>query len=232
MNSAFAFSLACNLLVLSFILFLFFFGKNLVRAFFFKYVIQVRYDQKSSMFRACQATPGAIIFLGDSITEGGNWDELWENKKILNRGIGGDVSEGVLNRIDEVSRHQPSKVFICIGTNDLAKGIAMDTIILNYKKILDSLKRDSPETKIFVQSVLPVGKKVLFGHNNTKITVLNLKLRKLCIEENLPFIDLQPVFADADGYLREEFTNDNLHLLGSAYLAWKEKIAVEIDASR
>ncbi|MCB0509560.1 MAG: hypothetical protein H6579_09225 [Chitinophagales bacterium] len=221
-------SLSINLLVFCLLVLLLVFGKQLLKLLAHRYILEPRHQQKRSMFEACLNESNSIIFLGDSITEGGNWEELWPEKNILNRGIGGDTSEGVLNRIDEVLRHQPSKIFICIGTNDLAKGTGSKQIIANYKKILDSIKSHSPATKIYVQSVLPVGKCVLFGHDNTKISVLNLRLRKLCIEENVPFIDLHPLFADAEGYLKKEFTNDQLHLLGTAYLAWKEILSVEM----
>jgi hexosaminidase len=221
MKTFFKISLILNLLFIAVFVYLAINGKQLIRNFFFKYVIEVRHDQKVSMFKATPVSNGAIVFLGNSITEGGNWSELFPDKHILNRGIGGDISGGVLKRLDEIVRHQPSKVFICIGTNDIAKGISQEVIIQNYRTILQTVKVQSPETKIYVQSAFPVGKKVITGHSNEKIVPLNAAIKKLCSEMNIAYIDLHPSFIDETGCLKPEFTNDNLHLMGKGYLVWK-----------
>lgn len=198
--------------------------KDLAKDFISKNIIEVRYQQKLSMFRATPVKNGAIIFLGNSITEGGNWRELFDNNNILNRGIGGDITEGVLNRIDEIIRHQPSKLFICIGTNDLAKGIQNAIIIQNYQSILETIQKESPTTQIFVQSILPVGERVIFQHSNEKIIPLNQEIKSLCNKLNVQYIDLYEDFTDVNGHLNIDFTNDNLHLLGAGYEFWKTKI--------
>ncbi|MBK7149229.1 MAG: sialate O-acetylesterase [Bacteroidetes bacterium] len=217
-------SLALNLLIIAALIYLAFNGKTLVKDFVFNRIIKGRIEQKESMFRAGPITHGAIIFVGNSITEGGNWSELFPDKVILNRGIGGDVTEGVLQRIDEVTRHRPAKIFLCIGTNDLAKGIAEATILQQYRAILDTIQAQSPETRIYVQSVLPVGKDLITGHSNEKIIPLNAALKQLCLERKLTYIDLFPLFTDSTGYLNPAYTNDQLHLLGNGYLLWKKTI--------
>lgn len=222
-------SLTINLLLLVLGIYLAFNGRALVRDYVLKNIIDVRHQQKLSMFRAAPVNKGAIIFLGNSITEGGNWDELFPGKNILNRGIGGDITEGVLKRLDEVTRHQPSKLFICIGTNDIARGVAHATTMQNYRAILQQVQTNSPETKIYVQSILPVGKDVILGHNNEKIIPINNELKELCRSMQLTYIDLYPQFTDEAGYLKAAYTNDKLHLLGSGYLAWKELIEVYVN---
>ncbi len=214
-------SLGFNLLCIVGLIYLAMNGKGILSNFFFKYVIQVRHEQKLSMFRASPVSTGAIVFLGNSITEGGNWSEMFPEKHILNRGIGGDISEGVLKRLDEIIRHQPSKLFICIGTNDIAKGVAQADILQNYRAILETVKAQSPATKIYVQSILPVGKDVIFGHSNKKIVPLNNEIKKLCIEMKITYIDLYPGFLNNEGFLNPIYTNDKLHLLGKGYLIWK-----------
>jgi len=218
-----------NLLFIAGFIYLAINGKELIRNFFFKYVIAVRHEQKLSMFRAAPVTKGAIVFLGNSLTEGGNWSELFPDKQILNRGIGGDITEGVIKRMDEIVRHQPSKLFICIGTNDIAKGISQEVIVQNYKAILQIVKTQSPETKIYVQSLLPVGKKIITGHSNEKIVPLNAEIIRLCSEMKITYIDLYPSFTDETGYLNPAYTNDNLHLLGKGYLVWKGLIEVYVN---
>ena len=214
-------SIVFNLLIIIGLLYLAINGKEILENFFFKYVIEVRHQQKLSMFRASPVSSGAIVFVGNSITEGGNWSELFPEKNIMNRGIGGDISEGVLKRLDEIIRHQPSKLFISIGTNDIAKGVEQTAILQNYRTILETVKAQSPATKIYVQSVLPVGKDVIFGHNNEKIVLLNTEIKKLCTQMKITYIDLYQSFIDNTGYLNPAYTNDKLHLMGKGYLVWK-----------
>lgn len=229
MNAIYILSLILNLFFLLAILYLGMNGKKHIRAFILKYVINVRHEQRLSMFRSCPEKKGAIIFLGDSITEGAHWNELFENNTILNRGIGGDTSAGVLKRINEITRHQPSKLFICIGTNDIAFRINIAEIISSYQLIIDSVKKQSPDTTIYIQSVLPVGKSVILGHNNKSILQLNEEIKKICLEANIAYIDLHQSFIDNEGCLKEEYTNDKLHLLGNAYLVWKQLITPYIN---
>jgi lysophospholipase L1-like esterase len=94
--------------------------------------------------------------LGNSITDGGEWAEMFQNPHIKNRGISGDISAGVLNRIDEVAERKPAKVFLLIGTNDLARGISPDSVVKNIRQIVAILHETSPKTQIFVQSIFPV----------------------------------------------------------------------------
>jgi hexosaminidase len=225
MKTIFKISIAFNLLIIAGMQYLAVKGKDHVEQFLAKNILDVRHEQLLSMFRACPDTKGAIIFLGNSITEGGNWEEIFQMDNILNRGIGGDVTAGVLARMDEIVRHEPSKLFICIGTNDLARGVEIPDIIANYEAIIETVREASPETVIYVQSVLPVGEKVFFGHDNGKIKSLNEEIIKMCAEKQITYIDLYTGFTDSNGYLDPQYTNDNLHLLGGAYLVWKDKIA-------
>lgn len=192
--------------------------------------IKTRHNQLLSMFKATSLKSNAIIFLGDSITEGANWQELLNNSYIINRGIGGDTTAGVLNRIDEVIRHRATKIFICIGTNDIAQGIGTSMILNNYMLILDALKDGSPNSELFVQSILPVNlaKNAVFGHNNKGILAVNKALEELCAKRQIKYINLHPHFLNDEGKLKAEYTNDGLHLLGNAYLHWIELIKNEL----
>ena len=186
----------------------------------------LHYQQKATMFEILPVRDSSIIFLGNSITDGAHWAELFNNPNILNRGIGGDITEGVLMRIKEIVRHKPSKLFIAIGTNDIHMEIPTLDIIKNYLEILENVRTSSPNTRIYVQSVLPVA--VPSGsfpfHNNEGVLELNKGLRKICAELDIPYLDLHPHFADETGKLRSDLTNDNLHLLGPGYLLWKDLI--------
>ena len=96
-----------------------------------------------------------MVFLGDSITRGGQWHELFPGVAVKNRGIGGDVTTGVLSRLDPITRGRPAKVFLMIGTNDLFRGTPGQEVAANVGEIVRRIGRESPDTRVFVQSVLP-----------------------------------------------------------------------------
>ncbi len=121
------------------------------------------YNQKVTLFNLLPNTKNEIIFLGNSITDIGEWAEIWKNHNVKNRGISGDNTFGVLARLDEVLSSKPKKIFIMIGINDIAKNTPDSVIVANYKKIIDIITGQSPKTTIIVQSILPT--------NNNFVTI-------------------------------------------------------------
>ncbi len=186
------------------------------------------YLHSKSMFESLPNTADEIIFLGNSITDGCNWTELFSDLRVKNRGISGDVTEGVLNRLDEVTESNPSKVFIMIGINDLARGMAKKEILDNYEIILNRILEASPNTKIYIESILPVNEKYgKFKNHYSKadsIVVLNNNLENLAERKGQTYIDLFSSFIDSEGKLKDEFTEDGLHLNGKAYQLWKSLV--------
>ncbi len=165
-----------------------------------------------------------IAFIGNSITERGEWHEMLPDKRIANRGIGGDNSYGILARLDGVIRQRPSKIFLMVGINDLGRGLSPQVIAANYQRIIQQLKTSLPKTKIYLQSVLPLNDAVLkydyLKNKNSKVKELNGLVKDLSKQFNLVYIDLHPVMSDANGELKKEFTMDGIHLNTEAYIAW------------
>jgi len=186
------------------------------------------YYQKKSLFESLPDTKREIIFLGNSITDGGEWAELFKNEKIKNRGISGDITDGVLYRLDEVVSSKPDKIFIMIGINDLARGKTPDYVLVNYSKILAKIKETTPGTEVYIQSVLPVNDEfgMFVNHTNKskEIIEVNKGLKKMAVNFEYTFIDLTNTFSDSKGKLKKEFSNDGLHLMGEAYLPCKSVI--------
>jgi lysophospholipase L1-like esterase len=187
------------------------------------------YDQRKSLFELLPDTKNEIIFLGNSITDGSEWVELLQNQKAKNRGISGDTSEGVLNRLYQVTRVEPSKVFLLIGINDLAKNISPDTIYVNICKIVSILRTKSPKTKVYVQSILPVNNtfKSFGGHTSRTPQVLEIngKLKSICPKLGATYVDLFSELKNPnDDLLNPMYTNDGLHLMGEGYVAWMKVI--------
>lgn len=183
------------------------------------------YHQRVAHFKTLPQTKDDIIFLGNSITDGGEWSELFNSLRMKNRGISGDVSAGVIHRIDEVVSRKPSKVFLLIGTNDLARGLSADSLLKNILWIARYLRQETPATKLYVQSILPVNDvfRKFSGHTNKQklIREVNEQLKKNAGLYHYNFVDLYTSFADENEKLKTSYTNDGLHLTGEGYLLWK-----------
>ena len=191
------------------------------------------YLHSKSMFESLPNTPDEIIFLGNSITDGCNWTELFSDLRVKNRGISGDVTEGILNRLDEVTESNPAKIFIMIGINDLARGMSKKEIFDNYEIIVDRIIEASPMTEIYIESILPVNDSYgRFKKHYSKadsIVSLNNDLEKLAKEKGQTYVDLFTPFSNSEGKLKDEFTEDGLHLNGKAYQLWKSLVEKYVD---
>lgn len=188
-------------------------------------IFNTYYWQRFTHFRTLPRTKGDIIFVGNSITDGSGWGELFNDLHVKNRGISGDNTAGVLNRLTEITDRKPAKVFLMIGVNDLSRNTAPDSIVKNICLAVAFIHQETPSTKIYVQSILPVnpvfGK--FGGHTGKKKEILqaDLMLRERASGLGYTYIDLHTSFADANGALDTQLTNDGLHLKGSGYALWK-----------
>lgn len=186
------------------------------------------YHQRVTLFNALPKTKDDIVFIGNSITDGGEWSELFKDLRVKNRGISGDVTDGVLNHIDEVAKKNPAKVFLMIGVNDIAKGISTDSVIKNILLIASYLRQKTPASKLFIQSILPVNDMYnkFQGHTGKakQIKEVNDALSKNAETSHFTFIDLYSSFCNQEGKLKPELSNDGLHLKGDGYLLWKHLV--------
>jgi lysophospholipase L1-like esterase len=185
-------------------------------------IIQHHYEQKADFFRHFPVQPGDIVFVGDSITDGGNWEEIFPHLRIKNRGINADTTIGVLRRLGEITAGKPSTVFLLIGTNDLAWLAHRNDqdILSDYAAILERLRAETPETRVYVQSILPRTRRF-----TAHIRRFNAQLKQLAERYDCGYIDLYPHFAAPDGTMRTDLSNDRLHLLGAGYQVWAGLLA-------
>lgn len=187
------------------------------------------YDRKVSLFELLPISENDIVFLGNSITDGGEFNELFGMNNIKNRGITSDVISGVEQRLDQVLRGKPKKIFLLIGINDISHKLSAEQIASNYERLVDRIISGSPQTKLYLQSIMPINNdfkryKNLFGTEKV-IVETNALIKKIATEKGVAFIDLTNTLADeTTGKLKVEFTNDGLHLTGNGYKAWVEKI--------
>ena len=162
------------------------------------------------------------VFLGDSITNGYQLDEFYDKYYVVNSGVDGNRTSDILNDLDNrVYRYNPTKVFLLIGINDMAGGIDNKIISSNIKKIVKQIKKNRPYTKIYIESVYPLSERPSDTNfrkiSNKKIILLNKKIKKICRENNLTYIDVYNELTDEKGNLKEKYTEDGLHLNGLGY---------------
>ena len=183
-----------------------------------------QYEHRKTLYEMLPQSSDKIIFMGDSLTEGCEWAELFQNTDILNRGIAGDQTEGILERLKNVLDLQPRQLFLMIGVNDLLFHEPVK-IIENYRQIVAEIREKSPFTKLILQSCLPVNNNVRnMTINNKDLQTINQGIQKIAAEYDLIFVNLYPHFTDKNGDLDRKYTADGIHLNGNGYKIWKEQI--------
>ena len=209
---AIRFSVALNVLVVAAAVALWLNSSNLLAGF-----LEKMYDRKVSFFEIFPVDHNDVVFLGDSITEGGEWAELFPNITVKNRGIGGDTTTGVLKRLHQITDGEPTALYIKIGTNDLTHGPdSIDTSYAQYREIVARVQQESPNTRIYLQSLLPRA-----DSYREDIEAFNSEIEQLAKDMGITYIDLYPGFLDTDGSIADRFSNDELHLNGAGYLLWQ-----------
>lgn len=176
---------------------------------------------------------GGIVFLGDSITEQFIVSEFFSEHSVINRGISGDTTDGVLKRLEEsVFDIEPSKIFLMIGTNDLGNGKEPEYIVNNIDTIIVKIHERLPETKIFIESIYPVRKdgdnkikkRMVGKRNNESINQINERIIKIADQYHITYIDIHSLLQDKYGNLKFEYTVEGLHLTPIGYVTVVEEI--------
>jgi len=178
------------------------------------------WKHRADLFRSLPNPKGEICFLGDSITDGCEWAELTQNLKCTNRGISSDTAWGILKRIKEVYEGKPAKVFLMIGTNDLAREMKVADVRDKIAEIIDTLKSETPQTEIYLQSVFPVIDGMVGNYRNGPVNELNKELVKLAKDKKITWVDIHSLLKNETGNLRKDYTEDGLHLNSRAYYLW------------
>lgn len=182
------------------------------------------YRKRMALFNRQTLRPGRVLMAGNSLTEAGNWRKLLADTSVVNRGISGDVTFGLLARAGEIARWKPAKLFLLIGINDLSRGVPEEVILQNILSLVRLVQAKSGSTQIFVQSLLPVNpgfKNFPAGFNKSEaIATVNGQLQKVAARFGFQFIDLHTPFSDSGGLLEARFTYDGLHLNEAGYQHW------------
>lgn len=185
------------------------------------------YQKRVTLFHTQPVQKGGIIILGNSIAEFGDWQKLLSDSTVINRGIAGDNTFGVLDRLEDVIIRRPEKLFLEIGINDISQDIPVAIIVKNIFTIIERVKAKLPEIKIYVHSILPTNDNVkneypaAFNKNEQSILV-NQQLEQNANKERMfTYIDLNKVLRDRNGKLDVKYAEpDGLHLNQAGYEAW------------
>ncbi len=164
----------------------------------------------------------ALVFLGDSITQG--WGDDMGNSfpgvKVANRGISGDTTRGMLIRLqDDVLSLNPSGVVLLMGTNDLEEKATPEVIAGNFKLIVEALKKHNPKMPIVFCQVFPSSATKSRPADKIK------KLNELCFaavkgDSQVTRVETWKLFADENGDAKEAEFPDLLHPNATGYSMW------------
>jgi len=167
-----------------------------------------------------------IVFYGDSITDFYNMDTFYENLPVINSGTSGFQTKDLLSLVEErVYIYNPTKVFIMIGTNDIA---------------FTDLTNEELVENIYIEPIYPVNKntdneivkKDIVGiRENKRISEINKILKEMCEKEKLTYIDMYDLLTDKSGDLDLDYTVDGLHINEKGYEVITKKLMEYIDPS-
>jgi lysophospholipase L1-like esterase len=166
-----------------------------------------------------------LLFLGDSITQGWNGNEVWKRfyaaRNAANFGIGGDRTQHVLWRIKkgELDGIKPKVAVLMIGTNNAGSNTP-DEIAQGIDAIVQELRRKLPETKVLLLAVFPRSQKP--DSLRDRLKSVNQKIAKLDDGDHVKFLDIGNTFLQDDGTISKEVMPDSLHLSGLGYRRWAD----------
>ena len=195
------------------------------------------YPLKIELYEIYKKIPCDIVMLGDSRTDGVNWDELLGRPNIIARGIPSDVTEGFLARMEYVYNLEPKLCIIQGGLNDIYNWTPVEKIYQNYIKIISGLRAKgiTPVLQSVIYAGKIWGKDYLVRTNsklkaedvnkerNQQIEKLNRMLKSYAKRNDIVYIELNDVMSFR-GLLKDELTRDGVHLNARGYKIWGRKI--------
>ena len=168
-----------------------------------------------------------IVMIGDSITQGAEWKEIFPASSIANRGINNDRSDDILRRIPTALKVTPKKAFLMFGINDFMNFQTVDAVFANYHRVIEQL--EAAHVQVYIQSTLECSRATC-EQMLDKVRMLNAKLQSYANDRAIPFIDINRGMTSAEDGLLKQYTSDGVHLSGSGYVEWRKAIEPYIDS--
>ena len=180
------------------------------------------------------AIKGCILFTGSSLMEQFPINELLMNngmtEVIYNRGVAGFTTDDMMQHMDEmVFGIEPSRIFINIGTNDIAlPDYRQEVLMEKYSRIIRMIRERLPEAEVNMIAYYPVNetdkilsdeeRRELFStRNNINIEKANAAVKQMAYELNCRYIDVSDGLRDDNGRLISEYTIEGIHMYANGY---------------
>ena len=161
-----------------------------------------------------------VVFVGDSITEGAEWNDFFPNISVANRGVGSDITIDILRRLDSIVSLKPEYAFIMVGINDIHSGVPLSDILSRYATIVESLRKHDIE--VVIQSTIQCKPSECFSKSEI-VNKLNTSLKRYAKSLNIRFVELGVL--SKKNCLESIHTYDGVHLNGKGYRVWVELIS-------
>lgn len=159
-----------------------------------------------------------LVFIGDSLTQWGDWGQRFPGYQVTNLGISGETVEGLLARRERIRTQidNPDFIFLMTGINNIANG--QYDIIPPYREIVRNLTTWFKQSTVVVQSLLPVDSEWV---SNDVILDINRLLEEIAREYGAEYLDVFRSFVDAQGTPKKGYlSDDGVHLANKGYDAW------------
>ena len=166
-----------------------------------------------------------VVFLGDSLTDGYDLEKYYPQYTVLNRGIGGDTTFGLEERL-QVSLYdtKPKVAVMLIGANNFK------TMFDNYERILQGIKTNVPNTEVIILSLTSMSGE--WGKNNQLAAYNNVKIKMLAEKYSFSFVDLYSALLNLEtGEIYDDYTTDGGHLTPKGYTVVTARITPAIENS-
>jgi lysophospholipase L1-like esterase len=188
----------------------------------FRYKTNPNYIQQMGLYEVYNTKSADVVMLGNSITQGVNWNELLGRERIVNRGIASDVIEGFRSRLNFVFDLNPKVCFIMGGINDIYNWIPVDTIFSSYIKLIEEIQKQ--KIQVVIQSTLYVSPRWNnAADRNEQVEKLNQMLSDYANKHNIIFMDLNSKMSFRK-MLIDDLTYDGVHLNGKGYKIWGKEL--------
>lgn len=173
--------------------------------------------KRVNLFSTERVPQNAVLFIGDSITEGFYLQGYMPNVPTINRGISADFASGVVDRLELLNiDSKPRAALLMIGTNNITCTHELDKYIEDVATVMKYLQINAPQARLYIQTILPLGKEWSVA---PKVREYNEKLAKLASELGVGFLDIYSLLQEND-YLPASLSGDGVHLNGTGYQIW------------
>ena len=168
-----------------------------------------------------------IVFVGDSITATGRWQEWFPDANVIVEAASGDTTDKLMERLPSIVEARPDTIVLLIGANDFGANRSVENVVRSIEYFVATIRQSIPGARTLVQSIMPRGREF-----ESYINAANRHLRQYATTLHAQYLDLWPVLAMDDGELSPEYTNDRLHLSEAGYEAWLTELRPALDRLR